>query len=152
MTPLPPSQKTRHSDSPGSTSAARSCRSSGSSRRTYSRAATKLGPSRCESDQDLPPRKCISFCKNAVKCNFLEILCYLLPNFGGLVLGCFEADFCERMCMLQHFSRSTTVAHVAHFFVGIFWVVFPGFFPVGIPTSAPLQTQHLQLSVLICRK
>ena len=28
-------------------------------------------------------------------------------NFGGLVLGCIEADFCNQILILQHFSRST---------------------------------------------
>ena len=29
------------------------------------------------------------------------------PNFGGLVLGCIEADFCNQVLILQDFSRST---------------------------------------------
>ena len=28
-------------------------------------------------------------------------------NFGGLVLGCINADFCNQILILQHFSRST---------------------------------------------
>ena len=28
-------------------------------------------------------------------------------NFGGLVLGCIEADFCVQILILQYFSRST---------------------------------------------
>ena len=27
--------------------------------------------------------------------------------FGGLVVGCLEADFCKKICVLQHFSSST---------------------------------------------
>ena len=26
------------------------------------------------------------------------------PNFGGLVLGCIESDFCEQIFVLQHFG------------------------------------------------
>ena len=35
-----------------------------------------------------------------------------LPTFGGLVLGCSEADLCKQLFVLQHFSRSSvTFAH-----------------------------------------
>ena len=33
------------------------------------------------------------------------------PHFGGLVLGCIEADLCRLLFMLQHFSSSTRFAH-----------------------------------------
>jgi len=33
------------------------------------------------------------------------------PNFGGLVLGCIEADFCKPILILQHFPRSTRFAY-----------------------------------------
>ena len=32
--------------------------------------------------------------------------------FGGLVVGCLEADFCKKICVLQHFSSSTRFAHL----------------------------------------
>ena len=36
--------------------------------------------------------------------NFMKI-------FGGLVLGCIEADFCKKICVWQLFSCSTRFAH-----------------------------------------
>ena len=33
-----------------------------------------------------------------------------LSNFGRLVLGCIEADFCVQIRIFQHFSRSTRLA------------------------------------------
>ena len=35
------------------------------------------------------------------------IACLLQANFGGLVLGCINADFCVQILILQRFSRST---------------------------------------------
>ena len=41
----------------------------------------------------------LGFTQGFVKrCAFL-----LLPNFGGLFLGCIEADFCDQIVILQHF-------------------------------------------------
>ena len=34
-------------------------------------------------------------------------------NFGRLVLGCIEADFCNQGLILQHFSRSTRLIYSA---------------------------------------
>ena len=44
---------------------------------------------------------------------FDQILTYLqnLPTFGGLVLGCAEADSCKKIFALLHFSSSTRSAH-----------------------------------------
>ena len=36
-------------------------------------------------------------------------------NFGGLVLVCIEADFCDQGIILQHFSRSTRFAILCTF-------------------------------------
>ena len=33
-------------------------------------------------------------------------------NFGGLVLGCINADFCVQILILQRFSRSTRLSHL----------------------------------------
>ena len=32
-------------------------------------------------------------------------------NFGGLVLGCIKTKFCKKICVWQHFSRSTRFAY-----------------------------------------
>ena len=34
------------------------------------------------------------------------------PKFGGLVIGCAEADVCKWIFILMQFSRSTRSAHV----------------------------------------
>ena len=39
-------------------------------------------------------------------------LVFVLRNFGGLVLGCIEADFCEQTLMLEHLSSSVRFAHL----------------------------------------
>ena len=36
----------------------------------------------------------------------------IFSTYGGLVLGCIEADFCKQILTLKHFARSTTFAHV----------------------------------------
>ena len=84
-------------------------------------------------------------------------------NFRGLVLRCIKADFCDQILIFQHFARSRRYAirrfegvlpccylvaeHSAPllwsracdpgiactFPFGSFWVVFPCFFPLGIP-------------------
>ena len=38
------------------------------------------------------------------------IACLLQANFGELVLGCINADFCNQILILQRFSRSTRFA------------------------------------------
>ena len=43
--------------------------------------------------------------------NSLEKWKNLPPNFGRLVLFCFEADFCVQIRILQHFSSSTRLSH-----------------------------------------
>ena len=35
---------------------------------------------------------------------------YFSPNFEGLVLGCIDADFCNQILILLHFSRSTRLS------------------------------------------
>ena len=35
----------------------------------------------------------------------------LLQIFGGLVLGCIKTKFCKKICVWQHFSRSTRFAY-----------------------------------------
>ena len=32
-------------------------------------------------------------------------------TFGGLVLGCIKTKFCKKICVRQHFSRSTRFAY-----------------------------------------
>ena len=34
------------------------------------------------------------------------------PNFGGLVLGCIEANLCDQIFIFQHFSRSTRLTYL----------------------------------------
>ena len=34
----------------------------------------------------------------------------ILQIFGGLVLGCIKTNFCKKICVWQHFSRSTRFA------------------------------------------
>ena len=41
----------------------------------------------------------------------IEIWQIFWPNFGGLVLGFLEADFCEYLFISQHFSSATRFAH-----------------------------------------
>ena len=36
----------------------------------------------------------------------------ILANLRGLCLGCIEADFCNQILILQHFSRSTRVINL----------------------------------------
>ena len=38
-----------------------------------------------------------------------------LPNYRRLVLGCIEADLCNQIFILQHFSRFTRLAHFCSF-------------------------------------
>ena len=45
----------------------------------------------------------------------------LAPNFGRLALGCVDADFCERILILENILRSTVVR----------------ISEVGVPTFAP---------------
>ena len=43
---------------------------------------------------------------DAISKTFDKIVPFLqmLPIFGGLVLGCIEADYCKWTCVLQHFQ------------------------------------------------
>ena len=36
-------------------------------------------------------------------------------TFGGLVLGCIEADVCKQVCVLRHLLNSTRFAHLCIF-------------------------------------
>ena len=38
---------------------------------------------------------------------FFQQISQIFANLEGLVLGCIEADFCNQILILQHFSRST---------------------------------------------
>ena len=46
----------------------------------------------------------------AAKSGIEEATSRVSANFGGLVLGCIEADFCNQIFILQHFSRSTRLS------------------------------------------
>ena len=44
------------------------------------------------------------FCKISTK------FCKIFQIFGGLVLGCIKTNFCNKICVRQHFSSSTRFA------------------------------------------
>ena len=43
---------------------------------------------------------------------FARSLPFLLQNVGGFVLGCIEAGFCEKICVVQYFSSSAIFVHL----------------------------------------
>ena len=40
-----------------------------------------------------------------------KIISKFLQIFGGLVLGCIKTKFCKKICVRQHFSRSTRFSY-----------------------------------------
>ena len=44
----------------------------------------------------------------------------ILQIFGGLVIGCIKTKFCKKICVWQHFSRSTRCAYFCTAAISIF--------------------------------